>query len=73
MSRSPSDNARDGQPSRQDVSSYIADLCSGLKAMAGKADLDFLAYLLSVAELEARTAEDRFKASKGLSEVRPIH
>ena len=40
------------------VSNYIADMCSGLIAMAGTAKFDLLSYLLGMARLEA---EMRYK------------
>lgn len=44
---------RTGRNAAADVSSYVADMCSGLIDMARAAELDVLSYILGMARLEA--------------------
>ena len=44
------------QPSGEDAAQYIAAIARELRSVAAKADLGFLAYLLSMVEDEAATS-----------------
>jgi len=48
------------------VSGYIAEMTRDLKALAANAELEFLAYLLSVAEEEARGIHRTMRRSPAL-------
>ncbi|MEO1199603.1 MAG: hypothetical protein AAFX39_10280 [Pseudomonadota bacterium] len=47
----------DAEP--EDVASYIAEILSGLTKAAKQNQLDFLAYLIEMAEVEARIEASR--------------
>lgn len=66
MGWQPEDTSGDGSASAsvnailpQDHASYIADMTRELRAMANKAGLEFLSYLLAIAEEEARQESQR--------------
>lgn len=46
------------------VPDYIAEICAGLIDMAGRANLDMVAYLLGMARIEAELASKRARATQ---------